>query len=128
DPSWTAIRDVEVVVVHFWVDSHFKIASVDPDRHVVTLDRRSGRKFTDDNRPVPGRYYPFSAHLALNYPEFPVAFLSDVVSPGHPPGPPVGSPRLPSHVQRQIGSHPHADRPSRHEYRVLLSDLQSVCD
>ena len=39
DPRWTALRDVEVVVVHFWIDSHLKIAAVDPDRRVVKLDR-----------------------------------------------------------------------------------------
>jgi hypothetical protein len=39
DPSWTELRDVEVVVVHFWVDSHFKIAGIEPDRRVVKLNR-----------------------------------------------------------------------------------------
>ena len=41
DPHWTELRDVEVVVVHFWVDSHFKIAGIEPDRRVVKLDRMS---------------------------------------------------------------------------------------
>ena len=41
DPGWTSLRDVEVVVPHFWLDSHLKIAAVDPDRKVVTLDRPS---------------------------------------------------------------------------------------
>jgi Right handed beta helix region len=65
DPRWTGIRDVEIVVVHFWVDSHFKIASVDADRRVVKLDRRSDRKFTDDHRPIPGRYYITNVYEAL---------------------------------------------------------------
>jgi hypothetical protein len=31
----------------------------------VKLDRRSGRKFTDDNRPTPGRYYIANVYEAL---------------------------------------------------------------
>ena len=41
DPRWTTLRDVEVVVLHFWIDSHLKIAAVEPDRRVVKLDRTS---------------------------------------------------------------------------------------
>ena len=62
DPRWTGIRDVEIVVVHFWVDSHFKIAAVDPDRRVVKLDRRSRRKFTDEHQAGP---WPLLHHECL---------------------------------------------------------------
>jgi Right handed beta helix region len=65
DPRWTGLRDVEVVVVHFWVDSHFKIAAVDPNRRVVKLDRQSQRKFTDEHQPVPGRYYVMNVYESL---------------------------------------------------------------
>ncbi len=41
EPGWTALRDVEVVVPHFWIDSHLKIAGVEPDRRIVRLDRKS---------------------------------------------------------------------------------------
>jgi hypothetical protein len=41
DPAWTALRDVEVVVLHFWIDSHLKIAGVEPDHRIVTFDRKS---------------------------------------------------------------------------------------
>jgi hypothetical protein len=65
DPNWTAIRDVEIVVCHFWVDSHFKIAAIDSNRRVVKLDRKADRKFTDENKPVPGRYYITNVYEAL---------------------------------------------------------------
>ena len=29
DPNWTALRDVEVVVLHFWIDSHLKTVIAD---------------------------------------------------------------------------------------------------
>jgi hypothetical protein len=65
DANWTAIRDVEIVVVHFWVDSHFKIVVVDSNRRVVKLDRQSQRKFTDEHQAVPGRYYITNVYEAL---------------------------------------------------------------
>jgi Right handed beta helix region/Prenyltransferase and squalene oxidase repeat len=66
DPGWTRLRDVEVVVLHFWIDSHLKIAGVEPDRRVVKLDRRSHYKFTDEHHPVPGRYYVTNVYEALS--------------------------------------------------------------
>ena len=63
--GWTGLRDVEVVVVHFWIDSHLKIAAVEPDRRVVTLDRTSHYKFTDEHQAAPGRYYVTNVYEAL---------------------------------------------------------------
>ena len=65
DPRWTGLGDVEVVVLHFWIDSHLKIARVEPNRHVVKLDRPSRYKFTDEHQPVPGRYYVANVYEAL---------------------------------------------------------------
>ncbi|MCA1685829.1 MAG: right-handed parallel beta-helix repeat-containing protein [Planctomycetia bacterium] len=70
DPGWTNLRDVEVVVPHFWLDSHLKIASVDPDRKVVTLDRPSQYKFTDEHNPRPGRFYLTNVYEALKPGQF----------------------------------------------------------
>ena len=65
DPGWTGLRDVEVVVPHFWLDSHLKIAAVEPGRRVVKLDRPSHYKFTDEHQPGPGRYYVANVYEAL---------------------------------------------------------------
>jgi hypothetical protein len=65
EPAWTALRDVEVVVPHFWLDSHLKIAAVDPGFRVVTLERPSQYKFTDEHQPTLGRYYLTNVYEAL---------------------------------------------------------------
>jgi hypothetical protein len=65
DPGWTNLSDVEIVVLHFWIDSHLKIAKVEPDRRVVTLDRPSQYKFTDEHQGIPGRYYLANVYEAI---------------------------------------------------------------
>jgi hypothetical protein len=70
DPKWTSLSDVEVVVLHFWVDTHLKIAQVDPDRRLVTFDRFSRRKFTDDYKPELARYYVSNVYEALGPGDF----------------------------------------------------------
>ncbi len=64
------LHDVEVVVLHFWIDSHLKIAGVEPDRRIVTFDRKSRYKFTDEYRPSPGRYYVANVYEALGPGQF----------------------------------------------------------
>jgi hypothetical protein len=65
DPSWTNLSDVEIVVLHFWIDSHLKIAKVEPDRRLVTLDRSSQYRFTDEHQAAPGRYYVSNVYEAI---------------------------------------------------------------
>lgn len=57
DPGWKNLSDVEVVVLHFWVAGHYRIKDVDAKARVVTLDRPSIRRFTEDGGPKPGRFY-----------------------------------------------------------------------
>jgi hypothetical protein len=57
DPTWKPLADVEVVVLHFWVAGRYRIKEVDPKARVVTLDRKSIRRFTEDGGPKPGRFY-----------------------------------------------------------------------
>jgi hypothetical protein len=57
DPAWGNLPDVEVVVLHFWVAGRYRIKGLDPAARVVTLDRRSLRRFTEDGGPKPGRFY-----------------------------------------------------------------------
>jgi len=49
DPRWNNLGDIEVVVLHFWVAGHYRIKEVDAMARVVTLDRPSIRRFTEDH-------------------------------------------------------------------------------
>ena len=58
DPAWKDLSDIEVVVLHFWVAGHYRLKGVDPKARVVTLDRPSIRRFTEDGGGAkPGRFY-----------------------------------------------------------------------
>src|SRR5262245_29754082 len=70
DPNWKNLTDVEAVVLHFWVDTHLKIKSVDSDKRVVTFDRFSQRKLTDDYQNRLARYYLTNVFEALGPGEF----------------------------------------------------------
>jgi hypothetical protein len=67
-PAWRNLEDVEVVALHFWVESRLPIAAVDPERHLVVLRRRSVFRLTDDFRPAGARYYLDNVWEALGEP------------------------------------------------------------
>lgn len=56
DPSWTNLGDVEVIVYHFWTDSHLPIRSIDAESRVVTFAHKAGKVFTDDFTSRGARY------------------------------------------------------------------------
>ncbi len=66
--SWHNLADVELVVLHYWVDSHLKIKSVDESARVVELDRKTRRKLTADFRAVGAPYYADNVREALDTP------------------------------------------------------------
>ena len=74
---------------HFWVDTHLKVASVDADKHVVTFDRFSRRRFTDDYQNRLARYYLTNVPDGLAPGEFyldrPAKTLSYMPKPGEDP-------------------------------------------
>jgi hypothetical protein len=70
DSNWTYLKDVEVIVAHFWIDSHLKIALVEPKDRIVRLDRKSQYKFSDEHQPVPGRYYLTNVYEAITPGDF----------------------------------------------------------
>jgi hypothetical protein len=82
DPGWSNLSDVEIVVLHFWIDSHLKIAKVEPERRLVTLDRPSHYRFTDEHQATPGRYYVSNVYEAIGpgrfYANVPAGTLSYV--------------------------------------------------
>lgn len=55
--DWKHADQIEVVVIHYWVDTHLKVKEVDWVNRTVRLDRLSRRKFTDDHGDKPGFYY-----------------------------------------------------------------------
>ncbi len=55
--DWRNLKDIEVVVLHFWVDTHLPIESVSDADRVVTFSRKSRRKLTDDHGTQGARYY-----------------------------------------------------------------------
>jgi len=63
--GWAAGGDVEVVLLHFWVDSHLPVRQVDESKHIVTFDRRARRRFTDDYTGQGARYYVENVPEAL---------------------------------------------------------------
>ncbi len=70
DAKWKNLNDVEAVVLHFWVDTHLKVKSVDPQKHIVEFDRFSKRKLTDDYQNRLARYYLTNVFEALGPGEF----------------------------------------------------------
>jgi len=53
---WKNLRDVELVALHLWSESHLPIRSVDPKRRIVEFDRPSVFKLAMDFSREPGRY------------------------------------------------------------------------
>ena len=66
--DWTNLTDVEVIVYHFWTDSHLPIRSVDPEKHLVTFAHKAGKVFTDDFTEVGARYIVENVFEALDAP------------------------------------------------------------
>ncbi len=56
NPKWTNLGDVEVIVYHFWTDSHLPIQSIDPKSRIVTFRHKAGKVFTDDFTSAGARY------------------------------------------------------------------------
>jgi hypothetical protein len=68
DPRWTNLEDVEVIVYHFWTDSHLPIQSVDPATNIVTFKHKAGKRFTDDFTGEGARYIVENVLEALDEP------------------------------------------------------------
>jgi hypothetical protein len=56
-PTWRNLTDIDVTVMHFWVDTHLPIAAVDAATRTVTFQKHSRRKLTDDYTGKGARYY-----------------------------------------------------------------------
>jgi hypothetical protein len=67
-PDWTNLEDVEVIVYHFWTDSHLPIRSIDPATNIVTFAHPTSKVFTDDFTPGGARYVAENVFEALDQP------------------------------------------------------------
>lgn len=68
DPNWTNLNDVEIIVYHFWTDSHLPIQSIDTDKHIVTFKHKAGKVFTDDFTADGARYIVENVYEGLDAP------------------------------------------------------------
>jgi hypothetical protein len=55
-PDWKNVQDIDIVVYHFWTDTHLTIQSVDDKSNVVHFKYPSGKVFTDDFNNDGARY------------------------------------------------------------------------
>jgi len=56
DPLWKNLKDVRVIVYHFWSDSHQVIDTIDSKTDIVTFNHESEKRFTDDFSNEGARY------------------------------------------------------------------------
>lgn len=68
NPSWHNLSDIEVIVYHFWTDSHLPIESIDESTHIVTFKHRAGKVFTDDFSEDGARYIVENVYEGLDAP------------------------------------------------------------
>jgi hypothetical protein len=68
DPSWRNLDDVDVVVLHYWIEERLPVASVDPDTRLVTTSRASTFSLVDDVGDRYARYYLDNVFEALSEP------------------------------------------------------------
>lgn len=54
--KWKNMEDVEVIVYHFWTDSHLPIHTVDEQSNIVKFKHKAGKVFTDDFSENGARY------------------------------------------------------------------------
>jgi hypothetical protein len=66
--DWTNLNDVEVVVYHFWTDSHLPLQSVDTASNLVTFAHQAGKTFTDDFSEDGARYIVENVFEGLDAP------------------------------------------------------------
>ena len=66
--DWTNLSDVEVIVYHFWTDSHLPIKTVDTESNLVTFAHKAGKTFTDDFTEDGARYIVENVFEGLDAP------------------------------------------------------------
>jgi parallel beta-helix repeat protein len=65
---WRNLRDIEIVLLHFWSDAHCPIESIDPQDLTVTLATPAWRPFTYDYTNEGARYFVDNVYEGLDAP------------------------------------------------------------
>jgi len=68
NPKWKNLDDVEVIVYHFWTDSHLPIQSIDEKTNLITFKHKAGKVFTDDFTENGARYIVENVYEELDAP------------------------------------------------------------
>jgi len=66
--NWHNLTDVDVVVLHYWIEERMPVASFDEETNMVTSSRRSIFSLKDDFVPRYARYYVENVFEALSEP------------------------------------------------------------
>jgi hypothetical protein len=56
NPKWTNLGDAEVIVYHFWTDTHLSIESINEKNNLVSFKHASKKVFADDFNEEGARY------------------------------------------------------------------------
>lgn len=65
---WKNLGDVDIVSLTLWVESRMPVASVDPEKHIVSLGKKSVFHLKDDFGTSGARYYVENVFEALDQP------------------------------------------------------------
>ncbi|MGE5395475.1 MAG: right-handed parallel beta-helix repeat-containing protein, partial [Candidatus Saccharibacteria bacterium] len=68
NPDWKNIRDIRVIVYHFWSDAHLQIDKIDPKTNIVTFKHPAEKRFTDDFSNEGARYIVENVFEGLDSP------------------------------------------------------------
>jgi hypothetical protein len=66
--SWANLADVDLVAVHFWIDSRMPVTAIDEATRTVQLGKRSTFRLTDDHTKNGARYWVENVREALGAP------------------------------------------------------------
>ena len=56
NPGWKNLEDIDVIVYHFWTDSHMRLDTIDTGTNTLTFQNQAGKRFTDDYTDEGARY------------------------------------------------------------------------
>jgi len=68
NPKWKNIKDVRVIVYHFWTDTHLVIDTIDSKTNIVTFKHEASKRFTDDFSNEGARYIVENVFEGLDSP------------------------------------------------------------
>jgi len=68
NPAWKNMKDIRVIVYHFWTDTHLVIDTIDSKTNIVTFKYEADKRFTDDFSNEGARYIVENVFEGLDTP------------------------------------------------------------